>query len=187
MRKKYILILLIFFSTHIFSMVDGEEKARKAQTAALLEKFREKKSYVELESELQQCKDAYQSFQERSSSKLKDIRDKLRECYHAYDNDLVDKNNELTTLKQRTTFLENQLTHAHSFEGWLSHRATLPACASVMLLAAYKRFAMPRLHAWAQKIRKPTWKKRVLQLLACDWLRRRRFVRRRGRKKRKRG
>ncbi len=185
MCKKYVLILLIF-STHIFSMGDNEEKKLTERGIALIDKFREK-PYAQLERELQQCKEVYSVLQENYRSTLSKIQDHLKvqkKCLSSQGNDPADKDQELAALNQRTTLLENQLTHAHSFEGWLSHRAMLPACASVMLLSWYKTFGMPRLHAWAQKIRKPTWKKRVLQLLACDWVQRRPFVRRRGRKKR---
>ncbi len=164
MCRLYVLVSLIFFSMPAFSMSDEP-------------------TYSQLESELEKSKSNYEALKLRCIFNLKKMQNKLSECCDTYDNDLAVKDNELTALTQRTTLLENQLAHARSFEGWLSHRVTLPACTSIIVLAAYKKFAIPRLHAWAQKIRRPTWKKRVFQLLACDWLQRVRFVRRRGKKK----
>ncbi len=168
MRRLYVLFLLISFSTHIFSAGENEGEKLTARGAALIDQFREK-SYAQLESELQQCKGAKKSLEERHVDRLKEIKNKLQE----YEKSMQGLENDF----------EHQLMQAHSFEGWLSHRATGGACMSVILLAAYKKFAMPRFHAWARKIHKPTWKKRMLQLLACDWWQRMRFARRRGKKR----
>ena len=180
MRKKYVLLLLIFFGMHIFSVKNNEEESPReltARGAALMDRFREK-PYAELEKELQQCKNELGILNKRYTDTLKTLLEKKEEC----DQHIVHSKNYLATLKQRTALLEHQLMHAHSFEGWLSHRITLVACAGVILPAAYKKYAMPRLQAWAQKIRNPTWKKKVLQLLAGDWWKRVWLVRRRGKK-----
>ena len=181
MYKQYVLILLSFVGMpDVIGMERFSEACNNAECKTIAHSLMsEKTTNTKLEKKLQ----AKIQHNEWLKKHYADSFKTFLEYIGKYKRHMADAENKFVSLEQRNAFLENQLRHAHSFEGWLSHRVTVPACAGVIMLALYKSCAIPRLHTWAQKIHQPRWKKRMLQLLACDWLRRMRFARKRRGKK----